>query len=88
MKYATIRFQDQGQDFLEWDVTREGTVIDCRPYQAAIWNGSKVLNLADLKPGSLVEFKAPRINNVSTIKIPVARVVTAFNTYAVRRPRT
>lgn len=39
----TIRFQDNGQDFLEWDVVR-GVVIDSRPFQYSIWAGTLILN--------------------------------------------
>ena len=28
-----VTFEDQGQDFLEWDI-EDGVVVDCRPFQA------------------------------------------------------
>lgn len=42
----TIFFEDQGQDFLEWDLNDENEVIDSRPYQRRIWTGFKVLGIA------------------------------------------
>lgn len=39
----TIIFEDNGQDFLEWDIDEEGKVVDCRPFQSAIWCGYRVL---------------------------------------------
>lgn len=37
----TLKFEDHGQDFLEWDIDRNGVVIDCRPFQS-VWIGTKV----------------------------------------------
>ena len=42
----TIFFEDQGQDFLEWDLNDENEVIDSRPYQRRIWTGFKVDRIA------------------------------------------
>jgi len=38
----TIFFEDQGQDFLEWDINDKNEVIDSRPYQRRVWVGFKV----------------------------------------------
>jgi len=46
-----IHFKDNGQDFLRWLVTNEGMVVDCHPFQAHVWNGTKVLNHQIVKPG-------------------------------------
>ncbi len=35
---ATIKFEDQGQDFLEWDIDRLGYVIKSRPFQSWVWS--------------------------------------------------
>ena len=40
---TTITFEDHGQDFLEWDIVN-GIVTDCRPCQASVWIGVRVLN--------------------------------------------
>lgn len=42
----TIFFEDQGQDFLEWDINDDNEVIDSRPYQRRIWAGFKVDRIA------------------------------------------
>lgn len=39
----TIHFEDSGQDFLEWDLDSQDIVIGCRPAQAWLWIGTKVL---------------------------------------------
>ena len=46
-KNYTIHFEDHGQDFLEWDVDANGTVIDCRPFQAAVWVGMTKVQVDD-----------------------------------------
>ncbi len=40
---TTIFFQDNGQDFLEWDISESGKVIACRPFQAQVWIGCTVI---------------------------------------------
>ncbi|NRA71993.1 MAG: hypothetical protein HRU24_13305 [Gammaproteobacteria bacterium] len=37
----TIKFIDNGQDFLEW-IIKDDVVIDCQPHQFKIWVGKKV----------------------------------------------
>ena len=37
----TIVFEDQGQDFLEWDV-KNGVVVAYRPFQEWMWKGTRV----------------------------------------------
>lgn len=46
----TVFFEDDGQDFLEWDINDKGEVVDCRPFQGDIWIGTKVHN-KDIQPG-------------------------------------
>jgi hypothetical protein len=50
MNMITVFLVDDGQDFLEWDINEKGEVVDCRPFQGSIWNGTKVHN-KDIKPG-------------------------------------
>jgi len=38
----TVFFEDDGQDFLEWDINDTGEVVDCRPFQSWLWIGTKV----------------------------------------------
>lgn len=54
----TIFFEDDGQDFLEWDVTDSGEVCDCRPFQGDVWIGTKVHN-EDIKPGDHLDVTTP-----------------------------
>jgi hypothetical protein len=51
----TIVFEDCGQDFLEWDLDDEGTVIDCRPFQSWLWKGSRIAYPDPLKVGDQPE---------------------------------
>jgi len=46
----TVFFEDDGQDFLEWDINDKGEVVGCRPLQGDIWIGTKVQN-KDIQPG-------------------------------------
>ncbi len=39
----TIYFEDDGQDFLEWDLDAHGVVIACRPLQEWAWKGGRVV---------------------------------------------
>lgn len=40
----TVFFVDDGQDFLEWDLSDKGEVVECRPFQGWLWNGTMVHN--------------------------------------------
>lgn len=72
---TTIRFADRGQDFLEWDIDADGTVVGCRPFQASTWCGCVVQNLADLKRGAIVRFVSPRIDQTErTIRYPLVSI--------------
>jgi hypothetical protein len=51
----TIRFDDDGQDFLEWDVDAEGKVVASRPGQAWLWVGTRVLTRPI--PGKMIEIQ-------------------------------
>ena len=56
----TIVFVDDGQDFLEWDIDKEGKVVGCRPYQAWLWVGMIVQNKGQIKPGDLISYTDTR----------------------------
>lgn len=43
MSVQKITLADRGQDFTEWYV-RDGIVIDCQPFQARVWIGTKVIH--------------------------------------------
>lgn len=53
-----IFFEDDGQDFLEWDINEEGEVVACRPFQGWVWIGVKVHN-KDIKPGDHLDITLP-----------------------------
>ena len=66
---TTIRFEDHGQDFLEWDLDITSKVIECRPFQASIWCGRLVLNHNALRKGSKVV-----LDNGNNIRYPLTKV--------------
>lgn len=70
---ATITFQDQGQDFLEWDI-KDRKVVACRPFQADLWLGSEVLTFPEV--GKTVEIKMPRLvgGRQMWVKYPLVKV--------------
>lgn len=72
----TIHFVDNGQDFLEWDLDHNGVVVDCRPCQASVWNGTKVLNRL-VEPLMLLDIEC----NDGQIRILAHRVESIY-TYA------
>ncbi len=42
-KRSRIHFEDQGQDFLWWDINELDEVIDCGPFQASVWVGCQLI---------------------------------------------
>ena len=64
----TIVFEDDGQDFLEWDVDEKGVVVDCRPFQQNVWNGTKVVNAATCRAKSKLLFKNPSLAGVQELR--------------------
>lgn len=56
----TITFEDQGQDFLEWDIDLNNKVIACRPCQGFLWIGSQITNRV-IKPGCFIRFKSDKL---------------------------
>lgn len=67
-----IFLEDQGQDFLEWDI-EDGIVVGCRPFQSWLWNGTKVHN-ATIQPGDILEITPPSSER-TTLNYPVERVL-------------
>jgi len=68
----TVHLEDHGQDFLEWDI-KDGVVIDCRPFQGWLWNGTKVLN-TEIRPGDILDIIPPS-GGQTTLNYPVEKVV-------------
>jgi hypothetical protein len=59
----TIRFEDRGQDFLEWDVDYlTGKVLESRPFQTTIWGKYYVDGARHLKKGDSVQISKEPIN--------------------------
>lgn len=40
----TLMFEDDGQDFMEWDIDGTGFVVACRPFQSFVWCGMRVVS--------------------------------------------
>ena len=72
---TTITFQDQGQDFLEWDLSAKGKVVECRPFQGFHWNGRKVHNHKELQVGGFVIVSTSATSNGRMqIKYPIVDI--------------
>jgi hypothetical protein len=69
----TIVFEDHGQDFLEWDLTVDGGVIGCRPFQASVWVGCRVVNF-NVEVGDCVIYLSPNDGRERSIGYPVVEV--------------
>ena len=67
----TVIFEDHGQDFLEWDI-EDGVVVDCRPFQGWLWNGTRVHN-DPISPGMILEI-TPVTGGRTTLNYPVEKV--------------
>jgi hypothetical protein len=78
--YAVIHFED-GRSF---EVAKDGKVLATAPENDPTWTTYRVTNLESLAPGATVTVEAGR-GHLSAMAPRVARVATAFNTYA-RRP--
>lgn len=73
----TITFEDNGQDFLEWDVNEQGIVIDCRPFQKWMWCGCKV-DIKSFNSGSHVNYLHPRVG-AGQIKYRIEKIFEHTN---------
>lgn len=67
----TVTFEDQGQDFLEWDIER-GKVVGCRPFQGWLWEGTKV-HSRKLRPGLLLDITTTT-GNRTRLRYPIEKV--------------
>jgi hypothetical protein len=73
VKRITVYLEDLGQDFTKWDID-DGVVTGCRPFQAWMWVGTKVLN-EDIQPGCQLEIIG-KDGKVAWLKYRVERVKT------------
>ncbi|KKN74872.1 hypothetical protein LCGC14_0386210 [marine sediment metagenome] len=61
---VTIVFEDDGQDFLEWDLERnpqrpfDYLVIGCRPFQDWLWKGT-IVHTENQSLGPILEVTTP-----------------------------
>lgn len=72
-RITTITFVDQGQDFLQWDVTAEGIVIQSLPFQAWLWCMCTVLNMSIIESAPYVRVRTGSGETLE-IKHPIERV--------------
>lgn len=72
----TITFEDQGQDFLEWDIDDKGVVVGCRPFQGSIWCGLRVLNHRTLKVDGKARIRLALSGTATAINYPLVAVST------------
>lgn len=42
-RMRTVRLQDFGQDFLEFDLDENNVIVETRPFQGWLWNGRTIL---------------------------------------------
>jgi len=42
-KHRKLHFEDQGQDFLWWEINDQDEVVDCGPFQASVWVGCQLI---------------------------------------------
>ncbi|MCH7400107.1 hypothetical protein MM236_19080 [Belliella sp. DSM 107340] len=70
-----IHFEDQGQDFLSWDLDRLDEVVGCEPFQGSVWIGCVVIT--DSESG-LLEGDRPhfvnKIGNLRQLKYKIERI--------------
>lgn len=62
-----IVFEDLGQDFLVWDVTEHGTIVECGPFQSGVWCGQKVLNPRGLAVGGPVSIENKSVPGTASV---------------------
>ena len=74
MKKITIFFEDQGQDFLEWDL-EDMKVVAVRPVHGFIWVGSKLIGT--LKVGQAPSFLSA--GEVKSMNYKLVKITKAKN---------
>lgn len=69
----TVTLEDQGQDFLEWNI-ENGVVVGCRPFQEGVWKGTRVLN-EKIEPGDVLWLWLKGAKSPTTLNYRVEEVV-------------
>ena len=71
----TLHFEDQGQDFLRWELDDKGKVIGCQPFQSGVWRGLHVVNHKALRLGSFVRYvRKGESTSEQRIRYPLIKV--------------
>ncbi len=73
----TLHLEDQGQDFLEFDINDENIIINTRPFQGWVWDGRKILNPKTVEAGDFLTLSKKDQHDKSDfleLKYPVERV--------------
>ena len=73
---TTIKFQDEGQDVLEWDLDGDQVVTDSRPYQAWVWKGARVVG--PVAVGVPLVFVHPKTMQPHVCQYRIAEVVEGW----------
>ncbi|PRY90615.1 hypothetical protein [Mongoliibacter ruber] len=75
-KIKRLHFEDHGQDFLWWDLDKDGTVVNCGPFQQSIWIGSKLVNYSEtvLKTGDRIFFVTNRNPDLMQLRYPIENI--------------
>jgi hypothetical protein len=74
-----VTFEDHGQDFLTWIIDTElGEVVNCEPFQASIFVGSKI-DQRVFDVGGFVTFVSPHVEEPLTIRYPIESVELITN---------
>lgn len=63
MTAVVVEFEDNGQDFLEWEI-QDGVVIECRPLQWWMWENSTV-HTTRIAPGARLDVTTPTGNRIT-----------------------
>lgn len=83
MNTITVKFEDHGQDFLEFDVEADGKIVGVRPFQFSTWSKHKVMNMEWLKVGNWVVLDdihgafSKKPGGMLRIKYPIKSIVKA-----------
>lgn len=69
-----VHFDDQGQDFLYWDIdVATGKVLDAQPFQAWIWTRVTVVNVNSLMVDGFLKY-VDQTGEPFILKYPIAKI--------------
>jgi len=81
MTTREIELEDHGQDFTSFIVDEDGNVVETKPCQGWVWNGSKVMNKR-IRVGSRLILRTPNM-------APVSEPLTLrYRVIAISRPQS